>query len=468
MFKLQKIKDTKLSFLLPILSLCIIGAITVFSTTYTQEGVSSLLLNHIIFYLIGFAIFIAFSSLNPEKLKSKVLILFLIAISLISLIAVIFIGTEVYGAQRWIDLGIFSFQPSEFVKVSIILVTAFCLSIRSKKITEEVFNIYSDSTKSFKDFRILLKSEAFISVSISVVFYLLSIFLIIKQKSLGNSILITLIFLSIVLLKLNIDLNKFLSVIPLAIGILLGFNVFNLSNINSLIGISSNSNILAIVIVLIITMLLGKRFNLNLFLLSGFLGIGLLVQPAINFAYNNVLEPYQRQRVESFLGNEQSANIFLNEDFNRQMSILAVGSGRVFGKGLLNGNIVNSRLLPFAYTDFAFAGFSEQFGFAGGIIIIILYLLILIKIFLIYLKTNDTYFKLICIGVISLIFFNAAQHIAMNMGITPITGVPLPLISYGGSSILSIFIGLGIVNAIDMHDDTEVEIENLKSDYGLL
>lgn len=466
MFKFQKIKDTKLSFILPILSLCLIGAITVFSTTYTDDGMSSLFLNHLAFYLIGFVIFIVLSSFNVEKLKSKTLLFVIIFLSLISLVAVIFIGTEIYGAQRWIDLGIFSFQPSEFVKVSIIIVTAFCLSIRSKKITEEVFNIYSESSKSLQDFKLLIKSEAFMYVFISFVFYLLSVFLIVKQKSLGNSILITLIFLSILLLNLNIGVTRLLSTFPLGIGVILGFNILNLENINSIIGIDSSSNALAIIIVLIALILIAKRFKLNILILSAFLILGLIVQPSMNFAYNNVLEPYQRQRVESFLGNEQSSNIFLNEDFNRQMSILAVGSGRVFGKGFLNGNIVNSRLLPFAYTDFAFAGFAEQFGFAGSLIIIILYSLVLIRIFKTYLKTNDNYFKLICIGVISLIFFNSAQHIAMNMGITPITGVPLPLISYGGSSILSIFIGLGIVNAIDLHDDTEVEIENLKQDYG--
>jgi len=466
MFKFQKILETKLSIILPILSLCIIGGITVFSTTYNNDGASPLFINQIIFYVLGLMVFFLITSFNPEKLKNKVIIFTLIVISLVSLVAVIFLGTEIYGAQRWIDLGFFSFQPSEFVKVSIILVTAYCLGVKHKKYTEEIFNIFSQSSNNVSELKNIIKSEAFIRTVIAVFFYGLCTFLVIKQKSLGNSILITLIFLSIIALNLNIGVLTVVSIFPLAIGLLISFNIPNLQNINSLLGINSDINIVAITIVIFILYLIGRKFKLNLLLLYFFFIVGLAIQPLFNFAYNNVLESYQRQRIESFLGNEQSANIFLNEDFNRQMSILAVGSGRVFGKGFLNGNIVNSRLLPFAYTDFAFAGFAEQFGFAGGFIIIILYGFIIIKIFRIYLKTTDNYFKLICIGTISLIFFNCAQHIAMNMGITPITGVPLPLISYGGSSVLSIFIGLGIINAIDLHDDIDVEVESLKQGYG--
>ncbi|MBE2280774.1 MAG: FtsW/RodA/SpoVE family cell cycle protein [Ignavibacteriaceae bacterium] len=192
----------------------------------------------------------------------------------------------------------------------------------------------------------------------------------------------------------------------------------------------------------------------------------MLISPLAHYFYNNVLESYQKQRIETFLGTNNSEELYQNEDFNRQMSILAVGSGRVFGKGFLNGNIVNSRLLPFAYTDFAFAGFSEQFGFAGSMLIIALYFLLFIHIFRVYYRTKNTFYKLLCIGTIALIFFNSAQHIAMNLGLTPITGVPLPLISYGGSSILATFIALGIINSIDTVKDSEVQINKLDSNYG--
>lgn len=463
MFKFEKLKDTKLSFILPILSLCVIGGITVFSTTY-DNGISSMFTNHLAFYLVGFVLFLTVSTINPAKLKLKIVNLLIVAFSIASLVAVIFLGTEIYGAQRWIDLGFFSFQPSEFVKVSIILFTAFCLGVRTKRETEEIFNIYLLKESSWVQIRRMLTSEEFIKSAMAILFYLVSVVLIIKQKSLGNSILLTLIFLSILLINLNISPAALLFIVPLIVGILISFNIVDLGNLSNLFGF--NFYLLVSIVIIILIYYLGKRLKLNTIIMYFFFGVGLLAQPAISFSYNQVLEPYQRQRIESFLGAEDDVNLFQNEDFNRQMSILAVGSGRVFGKGLLKGNIVNSRLLPFAFTDFAFAGFAEQFGFVGGLLIISLYIILLIKIFKIFLKTNDNFYRFICIGVISLIFFNCAQHIAMNMGITPITGVPLPLISYGGSSILSIFIGLGIVNAIDVFGDQDIQIESLSADYG--
>ena len=463
MFKFEKLKETKLSFILPIISLCIIGAITVFSTTYSNE-VSDLFSNHLVFYLVGFILFFLISAVNPTRLKSKPVNLLVVTVSIISLFAVLLWGTEIYGAQRWIDLGFFSFQPSEFAKVAIIMFTAFCFGVKTKKENEDIFNIYALSDNSFTTLKKILASEAFIKYLLAFLFYGISVFLIIKQKSLGNSILLTLIFISMLVLNLNIQSRFLILAIPIMVGICISFNVPDLSNLFSVVGF--NANIILIVLFVIFLKGIASKLKLNFILLLLFFVGGLLVNPLLQFAYGNVLELYQRQRIESFVGSEDNANLFQNEDFNRQMSILAVGSGRVFGKGLLNGNIVNSRLLPFAYTDFAFAGFAEQFGFIGSIIIITLYLVLLLKIFKIFAKTQDPYYRFICIGGVSLIFFNCAQHIAMNMGITPITGVPLPLISYGGSSILSIFIGLGIINAIDVFGDNDVQVESLKKDYG--
>ncbi len=466
MFNLGLLKNTRLGIIIPILALCFIGGITVFSTTYSKEnGISSFFINHLAFYLVGIVIFVVLSIFNISKLKLKVIITILILFTLLSLIAVIFLGTEVYGAQRWIDFGPFSFQPSEFAKIVIIITTSFGLAVRSKVYNEQIFNIYkqSDNLISLKK---LITSEAFIKVAISSVFYLMCLILILKQKSLGNSILISLIFFSIVFLNLKIRTISFLLIVPLLVGLLIGFNIPNLQNLNILLGIESSINVTFLLLTVLLTIYLSKKFKLNLLLLLILLTAGILVKPTLEFGYNYVLEPYQRQRIESFLGNDNTSNLFLNEDYNRQMSIIAVGSGRVFGKGLLNGNIVNSRLLPFAYTDFAFAGFAEQFGFIGSILIMSLFLILILNIYKIYLKTEDQFLKLICIGVISLIFFNTAQHIAMNLGITPITGVPLPLISYGGSAILSTFIGLGLINSIDLHDNDDLAVQNLKQDFG--
>lgn len=467
MFRFESIKNTKPLYLASIFSLCVIGLVTVFSTTYSRElGISELFTNHIIFYFVGFIIFIFLSAINPYKLKSFPITLVIIASTIMSLFLVLILGTEVYGAQRWINLGPFSFQPSELAKISIIIVTAYCFSIKQSNDNFKLFNIYKTEKQEFSLKEFLL-SEIFIKKSIAVLFFILTILLIIKQKSLGNSILITLIFLSILFINIKVKFSNLLLIIPLIMGASLGFNIPDLQNLNIFFGINLGISVPALIIYLGLILLLVSRLKLNIIPFLIIFIAGLFIQPVLYFGYNNILEPYQRQRIESFLGISNSSNISLNEDFNRQMSIIAVGSGQVFGKGLLNGNIVNSRLLPFAYTDFAFAGFSEQFGFAGSLIIIILILSIIIYIFNTFSKTEDLFLRLICIGVISLIFFNSFQHIAMNMGLTPITGVPLPLVSYGGSAIISTFIGLGLVNAISIQKEEDIEVLNLKKDFDL-
>lgn len=462
--KFYKLKDIDLWFLLSILGLCIVGALTVFSTTFSRtEGTSPLFWNHLIFYGIGALLFSFISLINPKRIKNLLIIGLTIIGTLGSLVLVLLAGTEVYGATRWIDLGFFSFQPSEFAKVAIILVAAFCFGVYKIKHTEKLFDIYNTQIVKYFDIKRILKSDWLHKTVIAFLFYTTTILLVIKQRSLGNSILISLIFFTVLLFRLKITIENLLLAIPLILGIII--SLIDAGNINSLYGLDTNFNFIGLIVAIGILIFLSNKLKLNKILLFVFLIIGLLIPLVLSFAYNSILEPYQRERITTFLMPSSEAS--LDEDFNRQMSVMAVGSGRVFGKGFLNGNIVNSGLLPFAFTDFAFAGFAEQFGFAGSLLIILLYLILIIRMFLIYKNADTDFNKLICIGTIALIFFNFAQHVAMNLGITPITGVPLPLISYGGSSIVSVFLALGLVNSVNLHSkDSDVVVENLHKDYG--
>lgn len=452
--------------LVPLLALVGIGLVTVFSTTFYEGQVAALFWNQAVFYLIAFILFLIVSSLNPKFFK-KIWVVWSISIfTILSLILVLIVGTEVYGAQRWIDFGVFSFQPSEVAKLSIVLITAFGLSIRTKKDFAEIFNIYKQKESYKSQIKKIILSENFIRTVSIFIFFAITVVLVIRQKSLGNSILISLIFLTILLVNTKFTAKNLFLFVPLLIGALLGFGAINVENLNILIGFPSDLNIIPILIGLLLIFFICNRYKLNTLLIATIFLLGTTISPLLGFTYNNILEDYQRQRIESFLGDQNDRNLFLNEDFNRQMSMMAVGSGQIFGKGFLQGDLVNSRLLPFAYTDFAFAGFTEQFGFFGSLLILIAYLVLFLKIFLVYRKTQDQFYQLVCIGVLVLIFFNTFQHIAMNMGVTPITGVPLPLISYGGTSILTIFLALGIINSIDLEEDQESEIHDFASSYG--
>jgi rod shape determining protein RodA len=132
----------------------------------------------------------------------------------------------------------------------------------------------------------------------------------------------------------------------------------------------------------------------------------------------------------------------------------------------LNGTVTNLGLLPFAFTDFAFAAFAEQFGFIGNLLLISLYLGLFTRILFIASETKNKFGFLMTIGVLVMISLNTFQHIGMNMGLLPITGVPLPLISYGGSSMLVIFIGLGLIQSVRvMTENEEKDIINLKTKF---
>lgn len=173
--------------------------------------------------------------------------------------------------------------------------------------------------------------------------------------------------------------------------------------------------------------------------------IGVACMPLVYFF---ALRPYQRQRVITFLNPEAD---LLGSGWNIIQSKIAVGSGQIFGKGYLEGTQDKLRFLPESQTDFIFAVISEEFGFIGSLTIISLYLVLIFTILKIGQKTEDRYGQLICSGIASIIFFHTLVNIGMVIGVMPAKGLPLLLLSYGGSSLLFVFIMLGIVQSVKIY-----------------
>lgn len=171
-------------------------------------------------------------------------------------------------------------------------------------------------------------------------------------------------------------------------------------------------------------------------------GLGVLSLP---LAYFFALKPYQRQRVFTFLNPEAD---LLGSGWNIIQSKIAVGSGQLFGKGFLNGTQDKLRFLPESQTDFIFAVISEEFGFTGSVTIIVLYSILIFTIIKIAQKSDDRYGQLICYGIASIIFFHTLVNIGMVIGVMPVKGLPLLLLSYGGSSFMFISMMLGIVQSV--------------------
>ncbi len=450
MFKLEKLKNLDTWFLAPIILLIIIGGLTVFSSTYFFENSpSQLFYNQVLFTCVGIALFFLISILDLDKFNNKFAAFGIVTISTLLLLIVLVFGNTAYGAQRWIDIGPFSIQPSEFAKLFVIFIAAYAFSVKEVKF-QKIFNIYENNKRiTFNDLKKYFKSETFIKFFLSFVFFVVTVLLVVKQKSLGNSVLITLTYILIIFLNTKITYKMLTYFIPIILSLCVSFNLVNLDNIYNSIGITPKVlglDIILITISLTLLFIFKKILKLNLPILIIIFILFLPAGAISSFLYNDFLEPYQRQRIETFLNPDNATE--LAEDYNRQKSLEAIGSSQFFGKGFLKGNIVNSGLLPFAYTDFAYAAYVEQFGFVGAIILIGVYYFLFMKIIFIASNSKSNFTKIIAFGVCTMLILNTLQHIGMNLGVTPITGVPLPLISYGGSSAIVAFIGLGLVNSI--------------------
>jgi rod shape determining protein RodA len=285
-------------------------------------------------------------------------------ISLAFLVAVILVGTKVLGARRWISLGGgVHFQPSEWVKLILILVVArYFWGLAGRELS------WLDIGKAF--FLVCLPMA-----------------LVLKQPDLGTA----------------------LTYLPVLIcGLFLG----------------------------------GIRVKQVAILL-----LGLTVIATGAWLSGKRLKPYQMKRVTSFI---DPASDPKGAGYQLLQSKIAVGSGGLWGKGTNRGTQTQGDFLPIPYTDFIFAAFCEEHGFVGGVGILLLYFIILTRLIQNAQQASDMPGAFIVMGVVAVILFQIVVNIGMVLGLMPVTGIPLPLMSYGGSSILFTFLSLGIVMNIRM------------------
>jgi len=185
--------------------------------------------------------------------------------------------------------------------------------------------------------------------------------------------------------------------------------------------------------------------------LSSILALGSLAAGVIALAWKFYLKPYQRQRVESFLNPGSDP---MQHSYQVEQSKIAVGSGQVFGKGYLEGTQGHLHFLPEKHTDFAFAVWAEEWGFAGSCIFLAIYCLMLLWGLNIALSARDRFGSILAFGIVAMIFCQAIINLAMIMGLLPVVGIPLPLFSYGGSSLLTTLAGIGILLNISLRRTT--------------
>ena len=176
------------------------------------------------------------------------------------------------------------------------------------------------------------------------------------------------------------------------------------------------------------------------YVLLGFIILGFLSAPIWNSMHD-----YQQKRVLVFLNPGLETQ---GSGYNVLQSIIAVGSGGLLGKGFLRGTQAHLGFLPAFWTDFIFASFAEEWGFLGVVVLLLLYGYFLASIVKVFSSSSDPFGRFLCVGIFIVYFIQITINIGMNLGVMPVTGIPLPFMSYGGSSLISLFISLGMVNSV--------------------
>jgi len=354
----QKVKNLDYILLFSILILSTLSLFVMYSTDggellyHTKSHLTKLSVFFVLMLLISFF------NIKIWHLSSY----FLYGIIILLLIWVSIYGIKVSGSQRWMDLYFLALQPSELMKIGIIL----CLAKYYHRVSVE-------------------KVNSFTSIFFALTIILIPIILVISQPDLGTSILIALSGLIILWLG-GVKIKYFF-------------------------------------------------FSFITFLIS------------LPFIISN-LQPYQKLRILTFLDPDRDP---LGAGYQIIQSKIAIGSGGFSGKGFLQGTQSYLDFLPEKHTDFIFTLFSEEFGFIGSIGLLLLYLIIIIRIIRIGVISRSSFAKLFCFGFAFSIFIYITVNLSMVLGLLPIVGSPLPIMSYGGSSMLATMIGFGIVLSAKVH-----------------
>ena len=397
--KKNKINKNYFSPLLLIpLALVIISSILIKSVQI--EFLKSDFLNHIFTGFIGYFLAIFISDIPIERIR-KFLIPFYCC-SLISLLLIYFFGISIYGAQRWLSLGIISFQPSEVAKLSTILILA--LALEKKIIT------------SLQD--LLLPF-------LIVIFPWLLIFF---QPDLGTS-LVLIVLTSVMLYWSQMPIEW---ILILAFCILTSILYFVFPNF--------------LVIWIPFMGYLAYRSSQKK-IISSLLTLALhsLIMKLTPFFWKYGLKDYQKDRLILFLEPSRDP---LGGGYHLIQSKIAIGSGGFFGTGLLNGKLTNLQFIPEQHTDFIFSALGEELGFVGCTLVLVLFFILITELIKVSKNAKTHFESLIVIGIASTFLFQIIINLFMTIGLGPVTGIPLPFMSYGRTSLLINFICIGLTLSI--------------------
>ncbi len=349
----KKIRYFDFFLFIPVAIITCLGILTI-STTNNGKVFA---IRQTIWVAVGIMSMILAYNINTKHIKRNAWFFYIFSVLL--LILVFLNGVFSHGAKRWVSIYFFHIQPSEFVKLAVIV----------------VLSAYFDENPKVEPY-------GFKDLLVPLFIVIFPIALVVKQPDLGTAIVIAVIAMSIVL----------------AAGI--------------------------------------KKSLLYKFIL--------LFLVFLPFAWSN-LKPYQKDRIMGFLDPYKAPTTY---GYNTIQSEIAIGSGGLFGKGIHHATQTQLSFLPESHTDFIFSVFSEQWGFIGCVVLIILYMLLLYRAISIAYNSEDDFDKMVCIGIIAYFWISLVFNMGMAMGLLPVVGIPLVFFSYGGSSIVTSFFALGILLSV--------------------
>ena len=441
-------------------SLVIIGWLMIYAAGYEQgqeQSVFSLSTpagKQLLFIGIGVVLFIAIYIIDDKFWHTFSYPIY--AITLVMLILVLLIGSTIKGSTSWFALGGFSLQPSEFAKFGTCLAMAAFLSYYRTDLKSFRYQAGAVAILAAPAIMILLQPDA----GSALVFT--SFFLVLYREGMPSLLYIAGVF--IVALFVSALLFPPFLVIALILG--LGSALLALQLKNSRIWVSSLLALMLVEILLWESMIPLPVLILNSVLLlittyrsfsSRFERSVVLMIPAVvfsvgmvfsvSYAFNKVLEPHQQDRINVWLRPEQCDP--QGSLYNVLHSKIAIGSGGVKGKGFLKGSMTNLNYVPEQTTDFIFSTIGEEQGFIGSAGIILLYTLLIIRIIRMGERMRSAFNQRYAYGLAGLLFFHFFVNIGMTMGLVPIIGIPLPFISYGGSSLLAFTIMMAVLMKMD-------------------
>ena len=329
-------------------------------------------------------------------------------ITLLLLILVLIVGRNVGGNQAWIPIGSFRLQPSEFAKFSTCLLLARYLSGINIKVQD-------------------LRTQA-----VCAIILLIPTGLIMLQPDTGSA----LVFGSLIFVLYREGLSGYFLIIGAILIVLFVLSLL-ISKLYLLLGL------VAICGLLIYNYKKNRAFITTV--VYGFI-ISVIFIFCVDFAYKNILQSHQRNRIDVLLGIVEDLK---GEGYNVNQSKIAIGSGGMWGRGYLQGTQTKYDFVPEQSTDFIFCTIGEEWGFAGSVVVIGLYLFLLLRIVNIAERQRSSFSRIYGYGVASIIFFHFFINIGMTIGLVPVIGIPLPFISYGGSSLWSFTILLFILLKLD-------------------